>query len=169
MTLSPEHERFRHLLGLFIVALIEELAWEWACFGSMTFKRRQRGRGLEPDDCYWIQSEPLVRGKDQIDLRSDPPPDLALEIDVTHSSLNRLSIYAALHVPEVWRFDGQDLHVHLLGPDGKYTESTSSQAFPFLPVAELMRFLNLRTTMGNAALVRAFRSWVREQIARNWQ
>ena len=75
----------------------------------MTFKRRKRRRGLEPDECYWIQSEPMVRGKDKIDLRRDPPPDLVIEVDWTHSSLDRLAIFAALLVPEVWRFDGQIL------------------------------------------------------------
>src|SRR5437867_4674841 len=64
MTLSPQHERLKHVLAFLIVALVEELGWEWASYGSMTFKRRKRRRGLEPDDCFWIQSEPLVRGKD---------------------------------------------------------------------------------------------------------
>jgi hypothetical protein len=110
-----------------------------------------------------------MRGKDQIDLDTDPPPDLALEIDVTHSSLNRLGIYAALRVPEVWRFDGQVVHVHLLAPDGTYAESPSSRAFPFLPIAELGHFMSLRGVQGNAALIRGFRTWVREQIARGWK
>ena len=96
MTLSSEHERFKRLLLLLIATLVEELGWNMAGFGSMTFKRRKLKRGLEPDECYWIQSEPLVRGKDKIDVRRDPPPDLVIEIDWTHSSLNRLAIFAAL-------------------------------------------------------------------------
>ena len=75
MTLSPEHERFKHLLNYLISVLVEELGWDMAGFGSMTFKRSRQRRGLEPDECYWIQSEPRVRGKDSIDLRHDPPPD----------------------------------------------------------------------------------------------
>jgi Uma2 family endonuclease len=169
MTLSPEHERYKHLLGLFVGVLVEELNWNMAGFGSMTFKRRQRRRGLEPDECYWIQSEPLVRGKDRIDLRVDPPPDLVFEIDVTHSSLDRLAIYAALRVPEVWRFDGQTIWVYLLGPDGRHTESERSQAFPFLPMKELTRFMTMRSTLSETELVRQFRAWVRERIAAGWQ
>src|SRR5437588_11765498 len=115
MTLSPEHERFKCLLSYLVLVLVEELGWNMASFGSMTFKRKKRGRGLEPDECYWIQNEPLVRGKDKIDLRRDPPPDLVIEIDWTHSSLNRLGIFAALGVPEIWRYDGTVLHIHLLG------------------------------------------------------
>jgi Uma2 family endonuclease len=168
MTLSPEHERFKHLLAYLIVALIEELGWDWACFGSMTFKRRKRQRGLEADDCFWIQNEPLVRGKDHIDLRRDPPPDLVQEIDVTHSSVDRLGIYAILKVPEVWRYNGQTLIVHVLDASGKYVESPTSRAFPFLPLAEVVRFLDLRTTTSNANLIRSFRTWVQDRIAANW-
>ena len=73
--------------------MIDELGWNIASFGSMTFKRRKLKRGLEPDECYWIQSEPLFHGRENIDLRRDPPPDLVLEIDVTHSALDRPAIY----------------------------------------------------------------------------
>jgi Uma2 family endonuclease len=169
MTLSPQHERFKHLLSLLIVVLVEELGWNMAGFGSMTFKRRKHKRGLEPDECYWIQSEPLVRGKDQIDLRRDPPPDLVLEIDWTRSSLNRLSIFAVMRVPEVGRFDGQTLRVHLLGSDGRYVESTQSLAFPFVPIAELTRFLGMRVTLSETDLIRQFRMWVRDRIAAGWK
>lgn len=169
MTLSPEHERYKHLLGLFVSVLVEELNWNMAGFGSMTFKRRKRRRGLEPDECYWIQSEPLVRGKDRIDLRIDPPPDLVMEIDVTHSSLDRLAIYAALRVPEVWWFDGHTVWVYLLGADRRHAKSDRSQAFPFLPMNDLTRFMTLRSTLSETELVRQFRAWVRERIAASWQ
>jgi Uma2 family endonuclease len=168
-TLSPEHERFKHLLGLLVGVVVEELGWNMAGFGSMTFKRSQQRRGLEPDECYWIQSESQVRGKDTIDLRHDPPPDLVLEIDVTHRSLDRLSIYAALGVPEVWRFNGQQLLAHLLGPEGRYQESRQSRAFPFLALAEVERFLGMRSAHSETELVRQFRTWVRGRIAANWK
>jgi Uma2 family endonuclease len=169
MTLSPQHERFKHLLAFLIAVLVEELGWNMTGFGSMTFKRRRQRRGLEPDECFWIQSEPLVRGKDRIDLRRDPPPDLVLEIDVTHSSLDRLAIYAALGVPEVWRFDGTTLQVYLLDSTCRHVESDRSRAFPFLPLAELTRFLAARSTQSETDLVRQFRAWARERIAANWQ
>src|SRR5262245_40441276 len=155
-TLSPEHERFKCLLSYLILVLIEELGWNMASFGSMTFKRKKRKRGLEPDECYWIQNEPIVRGKDKIDLRRDPPPDLVIEIDWTHSSLDRLAIFAALLVPEVWRFDGQTLQAHLLGPDGRYTVSERSRAFPFLDLTELARFVALRSNQSETDVVRQF-------------
>jgi Uma2 family endonuclease len=121
MTLSHEHENRGHLLGRLVVTLTEELKLPVKGGGSTTFRRRKRQRGLEPDECYWIATEALVRSKDRIDLRRDPPPDLALEIDITHSSLNRLAIYAALAIPEVWRLEGTSLACYLLGSDGRYT------------------------------------------------
>jgi Uma2 family endonuclease len=169
MTLSPEHERFKSLLGYFIIILIEELGWNIASFGSMTMKRRRRQRGLEPDQCYWIQNELLVRSRDDIDLRRDPPPDLAVEIDWTRSALNRLGVYAAMRVPEVWQYDGQSLRVQLLGPDGQYAEGAQSRAFPFLPVAEVARILSFRGTMSEMELLRTFRAWVRQHIAAGWK
>jgi Uma2 family endonuclease len=169
MTLSPEHERFKHLLGLLISILVEELGWNMAGFGSMTFKSTRQRRGLEPDECYWIQNESLVRGKDTIDLQHDPPPDLVCEIDVTHSSLDRLSIYAVLGVPEVWRFNGRQLVAYLLSSEGRYQESAQSGAFPFLALAEVERFLGTRSAQSETELVRQFRAWVRDRMAAGWQ
>lgn len=169
MTLSPEHERLKHLLSYLIGVLVEELEWNMAGFGSMTFKRSRSQRGLEPDECYWIQHEPLVRGKDAIDLERDPPPDLVVEIDITHSSLDRFSIYAALGVAEIWRFNGQTLRTHLLTAEGAYRESHYSQTFPFLAISEVEHFLTLRTTESETALIRRFRAWVRRQMANHWQ
>ena len=164
MTLSHGHEKLGRLLGRFVIVLTEELNLPLQSGGSTTLRRRKRRRGLEPDECYWIASEPLVRHKDEIDLRHDPPPDLAMEIDVTRSSLDRLTIYAALRVPEVWRYDGQVLTFHVLGADGLYTEASHSLAFPKLTPADLVGFLNLRGSMDENAIVRQFRQWVRQHF-----
>jgi len=166
MTLTHEHESYAHLLGRFVVVLTEEFGLPIKGGGSTTFRRRKRRKGLEADESYWIANEPLVRGKDSIDLRIDPPPDLALEIDVSHSSLNRLAIYAALRVPEVWRREGETLVCYLLGTDGKYAVNTTSRVFPGLAPADLMRFLTLRGQMDENALVRQFRAWIRQQFPR---
>jgi Uma2 family endonuclease len=168
MTLSQEHESYRHLLGRFLDVLTEELNIPVKGGRSTTFKRKKRQRGLEPDGCYWIATEPQVRGKDQIDLRRDPPPDLAIEVEISRSALDRLAIYAALGVPEVWRFDGQSLQVCRLGPDGEYAVCDHSPTFPFRPLAELVAFLQRRKEMDETSLVRSFRAWVREQNARGW-
>lgn len=168
MTVSREHERYRHLLALFVMVIAEEMQIETAIGGMMTFRREDLDRGFEHDECWWIQHEAQMHGRVDYDPENDPPPDLGLEIEVSRSILNRLSLMAALRVPEIWRFVGETLRVLLLGPDGEYHESATSQAFPFLPVAELARFVGLWTTLGDTAIVRAFREWVREQMARGW-
>jgi Uma2 family endonuclease len=168
MTLSPSHERAKHLLGLLLAVIVEELDIDVAGFGSMTFRREDLENGLEPDECYWIAHEAQVRAKETIDLTIDPPPDLFLEIEITRSFLNRLAICARLRVPEVWRWDGQRLRVCVLGSDGQYTESECSLAFPFLPINELERFLIMGGSMSETKLLRMFREWVRDQIARGW-
>jgi Uma2 family endonuclease len=166
-TLSPEHERLKHLLRRLIEALAEELGMSIAGFGSMTCRRRGRRRGLEPDECYWIAHEPQVRGKDRIDLRTDPPPDLAVEVDITHSSLDRLGIYAKLGVPEVWRLDDQGLTFHVLQAKGKYAAQGQSPAFPFVRPADVLSFLAQRGQLDETAILRQFRAWVRQQAGGN--
>src|SRR5207245_1021857 len=120
MTLSLEHESLVRFFNLLILALTLELGLPLKGGGSTTFGRRRRRRGLEPDECYWIANEFLVRAKEKLDLRQDPPPDLAIEVDVSYSTLDRMSIYAALRVPEVWRYGGRALTFHVLGADRQY-------------------------------------------------
>ncbi len=164
MTLSHLHENQGYLLARLVDAVTEELNLPVKGGGSTTFRRRKKLRGLEPDSCYWIASEALVRGKDRLDLRVDPPPNVALEIDVTRSSLNRMAIYAALRVPEVWRLKKQSLLAHLLGSDGRYAESAVSRAFPGLMLADLLPFLAMRGQLDENTIVRQFRAWVRQQL-----
>jgi Uma2 family endonuclease len=118
-------------------------------------------KGLEPDECYYVQHAADVEGKDELDLKKDPPPDLAIEIDITHRSIPRLPIYAALGVPEVWRFDGLKLTVLILGDDGKYRPATSSLAFPFLPMETFSSFLLRLASEPQIAVLREFRDWVK--------
>jgi Uma2 family endonuclease len=166
MTLSPEHERLKHLLRRFVEAISDVLAIRIAGFGSMTCKRRKKRRGVEPDECYWVANAAAVLGKDHIDLRTDPPPDLAIEIDVTHSALDRMSIHAALRVPEVWQFDGNGLSFHHLQADGSYARVDVSLAFPGLTPADLMAFLNLRGQQDEYDLLQAFRAWLRQRFGK---
>jgi hypothetical protein len=149
--------------------LIELVLWQYfhesvhaSTMNRMAVTGREILRWLEPDQCYYIQNETLVREVEQIDLNRFPPPDLALEIDITSSSLARLSIYAALGVPEVWRYDGQNLTILSLQND-EYVSQSSSLALPFLQAEDLPRFLALRNTMGETSLVKQFRQWVKDR------
>jgi Uma2 family endonuclease len=168
MTLSSEHENNKKLLARFVETLTEELEIDIASYGSMTFRREDLERGMEPDECYWIANEPLVRGRTDLDLAVDPPPDLALEIEISRSALDRMAIHAKLRIPEVWCWDGETLRVNLLGRDGQYTQSPRSRAFPFLPLDVLAQFLKGGAGLSETQLVRKFRLWVREQVRQGW-
>ena len=158
-----DHENPKANLGNFIVALAEELDIEIKSAGSTTLKREIVKRGIEPDNCYYIQNESAVRGRQDIDLDIDPPPDLAIEIDITSSSVDKLAIYSALGVPELWRYNGQVLRFYQL-VEGQYLECKSSLAFPLVSVSEMSRFIQQSKTMGEIALLKGFRAWVRENL-----
>ena len=134
MSPSVLHERLKKLLDRLLLVLSEELEIPLRSQGSATFNKESLDRGLEPDECHYIQNESKIRGRDDVDLSVDPPPDLAVEIDITSSSINRLEIYAALGVPEVWRYDGNVLQVYVLGSDGSYNAVNHSIAFPSIPL-----------------------------------
>lgn len=169
MTLSHEHESFADFLGRMATTLTEELNLSIKAGRSTTFRRRDLNRGLEPDNSYWITSEPKVRGKRKIDLRSDPPPDLAIEIDISRSSVGRMSIYGSLGVRELWRFDGRILTFHILQPDGSYGSSDESGIFPGLRPNDLVRFLRRLQHDEENTVIRQFRTWVRSRIAAGWR
>lgn len=163
MSPSRQHELISRYLGWMIRTIAAELDIPIGSGGSMTFQRSDLARGLEPDDCFWISNEPAVGGKLEVDLNVDPPPDLAIEIDMSPSRLQRPGIYAALQIPEIWRYDGEVLHVDVLQADGRYRASSASLAFPFLPMGELTRFLSLARGAHETQCMRAFLQWLREQ------
>jgi Uma2 family endonuclease len=165
MTMSPRHEGWKAIIGRLLDTLTEELEIEVAAFGSMTMRRDDLKRGLEPDQCYYVQHEPTVRGRLDLDLEHDPPPDLAIEVEVSRSALDRMGIYARLGIGEVWRFDGESLQVVLLNDAGRYCPVDASQCFPMLPMEVFARFLRMREGTGDLQLVRAFRAWVRANLA----
>jgi Uma2 family endonuclease len=157
------HDNSSRFLGRLVVALTEELNLPIASGGTTTLRRRRRRRGLEPDECFWIANEARVRGRQRLNLRTDPPPDLAIEVDVTRSSLDRMSIYAQLAVPEVWRLDVPALTFHVLQVNGDYVPSATSRSFPWLTAADIVGFLALLGQDEENAILRQFRAWIRQR------
>ncbi|MFM6200402.1 MAG: Uma2 family endonuclease [Dolichospermum sp.] len=158
MSPLPEHQFDKEIISDLVKALLEELNIEFRCLGSTTFKNQFMAQGIEPDQCFYIQNEAVIRGKKRLDLTIDPPPDLALEIDIT--SRTHLNIYQGLKVPEVWRFENGILQINVL-QDGVYVESKSSLNFPDLPlIAVIPQYLEKSRTIGRNATLKAFRSWV---------
>jgi Uma2 family endonuclease len=159
----PEHETAKVFLGDFVKALLNELELDWISLGSTTFKQQLMAAGIEPDDCFYIQNCQQMVGKTRLDLTIDPPPDLAIEVDLT--SKTQISAYEALKVPEIWCYDNGNLKFFVL-QNGRYVESSVSPNFPTLPLLEyLPQFIRQGQTEVMSAVQRLFRQWVRQQVA----
>lgn len=161
MTPLPEHEINKDFLGRLVQTTTEVLGLEISSLGSTTLSREDLQKGIEPDECYYITNEALVRGKIKFDFNIDPPPDLAIEIDITSSSLDRLTIYAALGIREIWRFDGENLFIYCL-QNGSYREQEKSNVLPILSKSVILNFLTRRGEKGENALLREFREWLQK-------
>lgn len=162
MTPLFEHEDDKEIIGDLVKVLLEELNLEFRSAAGTTFKREKMCQGIEADQCFYIQNEAVIRGKKRIDLAIDPPPDLAIEIDIT--SRTHLQSYEGLGVPELWRFNGENLQIYLL-ENGKYVESNRSYTFPNLPLIDVIgRYLEQSKIDGRNATMKAFRNWVRAQL-----
>jgi Uma2 family endonuclease len=158
----PEHEFNKEIIGDMVKILLEELDIDRECFGSTTFKRQEMAAVIEPDNCFYIQNHQAMRGKTRIDLNVDPPPDLAIEVDVT--SKTQSIAYERLRVPELWRYEKGKLQINLLRGE-QYVESETSLCFPDFPVREgISEFVKQSATVGTSAALRAFRKWVRERL-----
>jgi Uma2 family endonuclease len=159
MAPSKVHEKVKRLIGRMVEVFTEERGIEVESAGSTTFKREDLARGLEPDECYYLQHAAAVRAKDEIDLTVDPPPDLVIEVDISRSSVNKFPIYQALGIPEVWRYEGDCLRIHVM-PSDRYVETQRSAVLPQLPIDAVARCLNQRARVDESQLVREFRAQV---------
>jgi len=162
MSPSGPHERINRLLEHFLFAWCEVQSIPVASYGSTTYRHEMQEAGLEPDSCYYIEHEAEMRNREEVDLRIDPPPDLAIEVDIRAKSVGRLPIYAALGVPEVWRTNGEWLKLYLL-VDGAYAEADSSRVLPEFPLNSVLERLARRTEEDEITLIREFRTWAAAQ------
>jgi Uma2 family endonuclease len=161
MSPSGDHERRAFTSGRFVEILAEDFELPFEPRGSMTFRREDLKRGLEPDQCFWLRNEPLVRGQLVWKPEIHPPPDLVIEVEVSRSALDRIGIYAALGVPEVWRVRRDRVIVLSLQEDGEYRQVEASPTFPTLPMGELPEFF-LDTSSSWFDLIRSFRAWAQK-------
>ena len=158
----PEHEKHKEIIGDLVKMLLDRLDIDFESLASTTFKSKPMNQALEADACFYIQNHQAVIGKDRLDLTIDPPPDLAIEIDITNRT--RFDNYLLLQVPELWRYSHQGLKIYLL-QDGQYIESQSSPNFPNLPVIELVdRYIKQAQIEGRSKAMRSFKQWVKENL-----
>lgn len=160
MTPQKPHESSNRLIEVFVGVLCEELGLEVNRVGSLTLTRDDLEYGAEPDSSYYIQNELLVREKENIDLAFDPPPDLVLEVEYSRPKIDKLKLYAAMGIPEFWRYNGTTLRVYILA-NGQYSETQTSPTFAVIPIKEIPRFIEESKKIGQIAVTRAFRTWVK--------
>jgi Uma2 family endonuclease len=160
MTPLPEHEHYKEIIGDLVKEIADVLDLDYESYGSTTWKRESRMAGVESDNCFYFQNEATVRGRLDLDLKQDPPPDLALEIDITNKSLNRFPIYARLGVPELWCYDSGELKIYHL-QNGEYVESENSLVFPTLEIRYLPKLIEQNRADGRRAIRQAVREWVK--------
>ncbi|MCI0422141.1 MAG: Uma2 family endonuclease [Acidobacteria bacterium] len=160
MSPSSKHEKLKNVLHDLVLILSDELDLDVLSLGSVTLKVEPKGKGFEADDCFYVQRAGEIGEKDQLDLLSDPPPDLVLEIDVAHDSSGKFPIYVALGVPEIWRYEGSEFSLWQLSGQA-YVAVSRSLAFPILTVEDLAGFLSRSQTEGRKQTRQHFRAWVR--------
>lgn len=161
MVLSLRHEKLKHILETLVEFLAAELDIDIEGAGSTTFRRADLARGFEPDACFYIANADYIRQKEEVDLAEDPAPDLVIEIDISSPSLEKLPIYAAVGVPEIWRYTGTAVIIFQL-QEGVYRESEHSFAFPHLTHTVLSQFVEDGQTSRRAAWLRKLRAWAQE-------
>lgn len=154
MSPSSEHESISYYLGLLVAMFAEGTGIDVYGVGSTTFKRADVQRGFEPDACFYIQNEELIRGKARIDLDVDPPPDLVIEVDITSPSLDKLPIYAQMGVSEVWRYEGKDLSFLTLD-NNEYSKVEESIVLPPIAAQSASKLVEKSKSLG-------FTYWLRE-------
>jgi Uma2 family endonuclease len=165
MTPLLEHEKTKSILGSIIIFLLEELQMDYEPSASTTFKNESMKAGVEPDESFYIDSRLAILGKDKIDLTIDPPPDLAIEIDMT--SRTSMDNYEALRVPELWRLKKEQmLEIYVLR-EGKYIESSISPTFSYLTNLKeiIAQCLQQSKTIGTSTALRDFKTKVKEQLS----
>ncbi len=159
MTLSPEHEKYADFIKILIAHLSFRLRTNILFFGSATMRKRKKTKGNEPDACFYIQTAATIGNRIHLDFTIDPPPDVVVEIDIHHDSRDNYPIYAALGVPEIWRYDGQEMTIlHLQEAD--YIKAETSRALPMLSPQVLTEYLRRMQQDGEFNAILAFDEWL---------
>lgn len=158
----PEHEKAKEIIGDIVKILLTDRGIDYDALGSTTLKSEKMIQGVEPDACFYIQNQSFSLGKNRLDLSIAPPPDLAIEIDLT--SRTQLDNYRSLGVPELWRYDKQGLQIYLL-QGGEYVKSFVSPTFSNLPIVELVNnCVRQSRSIGSSQAIKEVRNWIKENV-----
>lgn len=156
--MSPrrQHENIGRLISRMVETYTEVMEIEIQTVASTTFKHKDLQKAFEADESYYIEHAELIRPKEEVDLSIDPPPDLFIEVEITSSAIQKLKLFAAMGVPEVWRHDGERLQMFMLSND-KYAPIETSRALGQLTAKIIDSFLVRRFDLGETAIIRQFR------------
>lgn len=166
MTISAEHEKYTFFINSLIAGIRLRLRINILAFGSATMRKHRLAKGHEPDACFYVQTAALIGNRIQLDFETDPPPDIVVEIDVHHDSRSRFPVYAALGVPEIWRYDGNVMTIsHLIGEGGgqQFVDREKSAALPMLTAQILTEMIELMRNKGELQALLVFDEWLRSE------
>ena len=161
-----KHEKPKGLLADLVKFICLELQIDYVDAGQTTFRKKSKAKGVEPDTGFYIQNESKVRGLLEIDLQKDPPPDLVIEVDVTSPSLDKMPIYAALGVPEVWLYKGERVEFYRLESE-EYREIENSIALPILSGKQATEFLLAGLSEGSSKWFQMVIDWAKKAEKEN--
>lgn len=161
MSPSGKHEKLKSFIGRLIEHMTISIGMRIECFGSATRRRRSLRRGLEPDETYFIANEPAMRGRFDYRPDRDPPPDLAVEVDLRRPSSRRMRIYAALRIPEIWKYDAKGTRFYALAKSGDYHEIENSLSFPFITPADIDRYIDRLPHEATDDVIISFAEWAK--------
>ncbi len=160
MSPLPEHEEYKDSLYRMVTTFAEMKDIEIETRGSATWKRKKLRKGSEPDTCFYVGNASRIIGRRTIDLESDPPPDVVVEIDTTNESLSKFPIYAALRVSEIWRYDGKHTYMYKLAGQS-YSQVAESPSLPGLTADMITDFLDDAKNEGQTQALKKFRKQLR--------
>lgn len=163
MSPTKRRDQAKKMLARLVETAALELDIEIQSLGSTTLRKARRRRGLEPDECYYVQHATQMLGRVDYDPDHDPPPDLAIEVDVTHSSVNRMEIYGEIGVREVWRLQNETLTFYELQRSGEYRKIAQSAAFPPVTSKLLQELVTQRFQQSENKIVREFQQRLRNE------
>ena len=166
MTISAEHEKYTLFINSLIAGIRLRLRMDILAFGSATMRKPRRSAGHEPDACFYVQTAPMIGNKIQLDFETDPPPDIVVEVDVHHDSRPRFRVYAALGIPEIWRYDGQAMTIYHLSKEGdgqEYVAGDTSVALPMLTAQLLTEMVERMRNEGELKALLAFDEWLQSR------
>jgi len=164
---SRRHDWYEDTLGNIVKVVATVLGIEWEPAGHATFRQEEKKGGVEGDDTFYFRENAVtMRGPVDIDLGSQPPPDLAIEVEATHPADDSIAVWGRLGVPEIWRFDIKNgaLTILVRSPDGGYETSSRSRQLEPLDRTDVMDQVKRAEELGSSHCYSELHDWVRDTL-----